>query len=83
MTITPLKILSEVLDIKPFVEKIQRVSKLLLISGYCRLEKITNSDEKTQDRKRAFHLDMTYKAYSKRKAELMSQAEKLKGVETT
>ena len=47
----------------------------------CKLEETTESDEKTQDRKRAYHLNMTYKAYSKRKAKLMSQAEKVK--ETT
>ena len=48
----------------------------------CKLEETTESDEKTEDRKRAFHLGMTYNAYSKSKAILMSQADKLKEEET-
>lgn len=47
-----------------------------------KLKETTESDEKIQDRRRAFYLDMSYDAYSKRKVELMAQARKLKEAKT-
>ena len=41
-----------------------------------------DGSEESKDRKRAYHLGMSYDDFTKRKAELMRQAEELKGAET-